>query len=511
MTRTVARRLRSTSLRPGLPLTTSKVQRSRGCPRRAVSAAWNVAASASVRASASRSAPTTCTKRTARWRVTASWTAARATGSADPSLTSPAITSPAVLRPAVSCSVVSVVMPEGSSPCTSPAQGRTSRSGRLRVGGGRSALTGVAAPPYRPEGAPRGCRSEEDAMRALVYHGPGNEGVGGGPEARPSQADTDAIVRVDAVTICGTDLHILKGDVPAVTDGRILGHEAVGTVEAGRRGRQERQGRATACSSRASPRAARAASAARAATASASAAAAGSSATRSTARRPSTCGCRSPTPRPTAVPAGVTDEEVLMLADILPDRLRGRACSTAHVRPGDVVAVVGAGPDRPVGDHGRPAVQPGHIVAIDLADSPARGGQAVRRRRRRQHRARGRRSRSSATSPTVSAPTSPSRRSACPATFELCAPLVRPGGHVANIGVHGEPATLHLEDLWIRNVTITTGLVDTYSTPTLLKLLARAASSTSAGSSPTTSPWTSSCRPTTCSRAPPRPAPSRSS
>ena len=59
-----------------------------------------------------------------------------------------------------------------------------------------------------------------------------------------------------------------------------------------------------------------------------------------------------------------------------------------------------------------------------------------------------------------------------PETFELCTRLVRPGGHVANIGVHGKPATLHLEDLWIRNVTITTGLVDTYSTPTLLKMVA---------------------------------------
>jgi alcohol dehydrogenase len=58
-----------------------------------------------------------------------------------------------------------------------------------------------------------------------------------------------------------------------------------------------------------------------------------------------------------------------------------------------------------------------------------------------------------------------------PATFELCTELVRPGGHVANIGVHGQPATLHLESLWIRDVTITTGLVDTYSTPTLLKLV----------------------------------------
>src|SRR5678816_2206530 len=68
-------------------------------------------------------------------------------------------------------------------------------------------------------------------MRALVYHGPGSKAWEEVPKP-VIQADTDAIVRVDAVTICGTDLHILKGDVPAVTDGRILGHEAVGTVEA---------------------------------------------------------------------------------------------------------------------------------------------------------------------------------------------------------------------------------------------------------------------------------------
>jgi alcohol dehydrogenase len=67
------------------------------------------------------------------------------------------------------------------------------------------------------------------AMRALVYHGPGNKAWEDVPDPT-ILADTDAIVRVDAVTICGTDLHILKGDVPAVTDGRILGHEAVGTV-----------------------------------------------------------------------------------------------------------------------------------------------------------------------------------------------------------------------------------------------------------------------------------------
>ena len=73
-------------------------------------------------------------------------------------------------------------------------------------------------------------------MYALVYHGPGKKAWEEVPKPR-MQADTDAIVRVDAVTICGTDLHILKGDVPAVTDGRILGHEAVGMVESGRRPR----------------------------------------------------------------------------------------------------------------------------------------------------------------------------------------------------------------------------------------------------------------------------------
>ena len=84
-----------------------------------------------------------------------------------------------------------------------------------------------------------------------------------------------------------------------------------------------------------------------------------------------------------------------------------------------------------------------------------------------------------------------------PATFELCAELVRPGGHVANIGVHGKPATLHLESLWTRDVTITTGLVDTSSTPTLLRLLT-VTRSTRRDLSPTTSTWTTCSRPTTC-------------
>ena len=138
-------------------------------------------------------------------------------------------------------------------------------------------------------------------MKALVYHGPGQKAWEEVP--KPTiVSDTDAIVRVDAVTICGTDLHILKGDVPAVTDGRILGHEAVGTVEAVGVGvKTVKVGDRVLVSCitvvRHVPVLPR-----RHATASASAAAAGSSATRSTARRPSTCACRSPTPRPTRCP-----------------------------------------------------------------------------------------------------------------------------------------------------------------------------------------------------------------
>src|SRR3954451_360819 len=94
---------------------------------------------------------------------------------------------------------------------------------------GLSPLTAAAPASYRRPNRPHSSR--RSAMRALVYHGPGQKAWE--EVAKPTlQADTDAIVRVDAVTICGTDLHILKGDVPAVTDGRILGHEAVGTVEA---------------------------------------------------------------------------------------------------------------------------------------------------------------------------------------------------------------------------------------------------------------------------------------
>ena len=190
-------------------------------------------------------------------------------------------------------------------------------------------------------------------------------------------------------------------------------------------------------------------------------------------------------------PAGVTDEQLLMLADILPTGYEVGVLN-GTVQPGDVVAVVGAGPIGLSAIMGARLFSPSHIVAIDLADSRLEAakqfGADVVVNNGREDPAEVVR----ASSPTGSAPTSPSRRSACPATFELAAALIRPGGHVANIGVHGEPATLHLEELWIKNVTITTGLVDTYSTPTLLRLTQRPPGRRRRSSSPTTSTSTSS-------------------
>jgi alcohol dehydrogenase len=303
-------------------------------------------------------------------------------------------------------------------------------------------------------------------MRALVFHGPGNKAWE--EVAKPTiQADTDAIVQVDAVTICGTDLHILKGDVPAVTDGRILGHEAVGTVaEVGPAVRNVRVGDKvlvsciTACGSC------------------------------RFCREGSYGQCqggggwilghkingtqaeyvRVPFADTSTykAPPGVSDEELLMLADILPTGYEVGVLN-GHVGPGDVVAVVGAGPIGLSAMMGAQLYSPAHIVAIDKADSRLEAakqfGADVTVNNDREDPGEVVASLTDGLGADVAI-----EAVGVPATFELAARLIRPGGHVANVGVHGQPAMLHLEDLWIRNVTITTGLVDTYSTPTLLKL-----------------------------------------
>jgi alcohol dehydrogenase len=304
-------------------------------------------------------------------------------------------------------------------------------------------------------------------MRALVYHGPGQKAWEEVPD--PSlDADTDAIVRVDAVTICGTDLHILKGDVPAVTDGRVLGHEAVGTVEqVGAAVKNVKVGDKVLVSCISACGACR------------------------YCREGSYGQCtggggwilghkvdgtqathvRVPFADTStyAAPAGVTDEELLMLADIVPTGYEVGVLNGA-VQPGDVVAVVGAGPIGLSAMMGARLFSPAHVVAIDLADSRLEAAKQFGADVTVNN---GREDPLAAIADLTGGLGADVAMEAVgvPATFELAAQLIRPGGRVANIGVHGEPATLHLEELWIRNVTIRTGLVDTYSTPTLLRLI----------------------------------------
>jgi alcohol dehydrogenase len=304
-------------------------------------------------------------------------------------------------------------------------------------------------------------------MRALVYHGPGQKAWEEAPKPVVTD-DTDAVVRVDAVTICGTDLHILKGDVPAVTGGRILGHEAVGTIDAVGAGvktvkpgdrvlvscitscgtcRYCREGRAGQCLG------------------------GGGWILGHKIDGTQAEYVRVPFADLSTyqVPAGVTDEEILMLADILPTGYEVGVLN-GGVRPGDVVAIVGAGPIGLSAITGARLFSPSHVVAIDLADSRLEAakqfGADVTVNNGRQD-----------PLPVIRAMTGglgadvTIEAVGVPATFELAVALARPGGRIANIGVHGAPATLHLEEQWIRNITITTGLVDAYSTATLLRLL----------------------------------------
>jgi len=304
-------------------------------------------------------------------------------------------------------------------------------------------------------------------MQALVFHGPGQKAWEQVSDAVLVD-DTDAVVRVDATTICGTDLHILKGDVPTVVDGRILGHEAVGTVQAVGTGvKRVRVGDRvlvsciTACG------------------------------TCRYCREGSYGQCiggggwilgntidgtqaelvRVPFADTSThpCPVGVSDEQILMLADILPTGYEV-GVRNGQVQPGDVVAVVGAGPIGLASILGAQLYSPTHIIAIDQADSRLEaaktfGADIVVNN-----------SHEDALAIVLELTGGLGADVAIeavgvPATFDLATQLIRPGGHVANIGVHGEPATLHLESLWSRNVTITTGLVDTYSTPTLLELV----------------------------------------
>ncbi|KPI30586.1 MULTISPECIES: zinc-dependent alcohol dehydrogenase family protein [unclassified Streptomyces] len=304
-------------------------------------------------------------------------------------------------------------------------------------------------------------------MKGFVFHGPGQSAWQEVPDPAVKEP-TDAIVRVDAVTICGTDLHILKGDVPEVRPGTVLGHEAVGEiVEVGGDVRTVRPGDRvlvsciTACG-------------------------------RCRFCRESAYGqCRGGggwilghlidgtqaeyvrVPYADlsvhALPSAVESKDAVLLADIFPTSYEVGVLN-GHVRPGDTVAVVGAGPIGLAAITTARLFAPERIVAVDLAASrleAARrlGADAVADAREDPEQLIADLTDGLGADVVIEAV-------GVPESFELCTRMVRPGGHVANVGVHGKPATLHLEDLWIKNVTITTGLVDTHSTPTLLRMAA---------------------------------------
>jgi alcohol dehydrogenase len=164
----------------------------------------------------------------------------------------------------------------------------------------------------------------------------------------------------------------------------------------------------------------------------------------------------------------VSDDDAVLLADILPTSYEV-GVRNGGVQPGDTVVIVGAGPIGLAAIITANLYSPSRIIVIDKADSRLEAAKHL--------------GADIAIKPDAD-PLEVIRALTgglgadvvieavgTPQTFEMCMTLVRPGGHVANIGVHGQPATLHLEDLWIRNITITTGLVDTYSTPTLLTML----------------------------------------
>jgi alcohol dehydrogenase len=303
-------------------------------------------------------------------------------------------------------------------------------------------------------------------MKALVYHGPGVRAW----EEKPKPAITaasDAVVRITTSTICGTDLHILKGDVPTVTDGRILGHEGIGIVDsigAGvtsvRVGDKVLISCITACGKC------------------------------DFCRRSMYSHCRQGgwilgntidgtqaeyvrIPHADTslypIPADANDEALVMLSDILPT---GLECGVLNgqVKPGDSVAIVGAGPVGLAVLLTAQFYSPAAIIIIDLDDTRlevartfgattlinSADGQAAAR---------------------VMALTGGAgvdvavEAVGVPATFDICQAIVAAGGHVANVGVHGTPVDLHLERLWDRNITITTRLVDTATTPMLLKVV----------------------------------------
>ena len=301
-------------------------------------------------------------------------------------------------------------------------------------------------------------------MKALVYHGVGQKAWEERPNPRLQQS-TDAIVRMHKTTICGTDLHILKGDVPEVEPGRILGHEGIGIIkEVGSAVTKFKKGDRVLISCI------------------------------------SSCGkcayCRKnmyshceqggwllghlidgtqaeyvriPFADTSlyAIPDHVDEDAVVMLSDILPT---GFECGVLNgqVQPGDAVVIVGAGPIGLAVLLTAQFYTPATIIMVDVDDNRLQVAKTLGATHTINSQ------REDAVKQVFALTENRGADVAVeavgvPATFALCAAVIAPGGRIANVGVHGKSVDLHLETLWSRNITITTRLVDTVTTPLLLK------------------------------------------
>ncbi|MFZ6712742.1 zinc-dependent alcohol dehydrogenase family protein [Undibacterium sp. TC9W] len=301
-------------------------------------------------------------------------------------------------------------------------------------------------------------------MKAFVYQGPGKKSLEN--RAKPEiMAPTDAIVRLSKTTICGTDLHILKGDVPSCQPGRILGHEGVGVIEStgaavsnfkigdhvlisciSACGKCEfcRKQMFSHCTT-------------------------GGWILGNTIDGTQAEFVRIPYADTSLypIPAGADEEALVMLSDILPT---GFECGVLNgkVQPGSTIAIVGAGPIGLAALLTAQFYSPAEIIVLDLDDNRL----AVARKfgaTNTFNSANGKAAEAVMTLTQGRGVDTAIEAVGIPATFELCEQIIGAGGTIANIGVHGTKVDLHLENLWDRNITITTRLVDAVSTPMLLK------------------------------------------
>lgn len=302
-------------------------------------------------------------------------------------------------------------------------------------------------------------------MKALVYHGPANCSLEDKPVPEIT-TPTDAIVRISKTTICGTDLHIMKGDVPTVTDGRILGHEGVGVVDkvggsvsnfkvgdhvliscitsCGKCGNCKR-GMYSHCEN------------------------GGGWILGNIIDGTQAEYVRIPFADNSlyAIPKGADEEALVMLSDILPT---GFECGVLNgqVKPGDTIAIVGGGPVGLAALLTAQFYSPAAIIMIDIDDNRL----AVAKQLGATHVVNNNDGRAI---PKVMALTDHRgvdvaiEAIGIPVSFDICQAIVTAGGCIANVGVHGKPVQLNLDKLWAHNITLTTRLVDTVTTPLLLK------------------------------------------